>query len=584
VLYERRIGSVIELTLDTPGCDVNIFDAKTAVALTEALERATDARAIVIRSAKESSFVNGAQLVMASAARSAEDVRRLTTPVRNAYRALRESPIPTIAAIRGSCFGCGVELTLHCQHRVAADTWETQFYMTEIADYLLVPAFGSTQDLTLLLGLEPAVDLLLWGARWTSGNAVRHGLVDAVFDDQRFDREVLAYAERLAPRPTAPPVRPFTAADAEVARVTRERIATLPQDYVETYLSCFEVMEKAARNGVRDPALYEEEIERCGASIARPLAKAALSFFFVRQLAERSVIRGSSPVGSYALAIEGPELASLRELIENRNIRAVRAAADDFERHRIALAAEGRRVRSEGEGDAMARVRTHITGEPIGWGGDAFVYLPLLSAGRCFAEVAVREPSSQSFAVFHALTLAGFSAVLSRPESELAIDALFRAFLRPVLAFIAEGGAPSSANAALHDFGFVDGPAELLAMLSDEDVAALFGKDDRLRGAARAARTPVRGNSAPEVADAVLLSLLAWALTSRDRGLLSHPSVADVAAREVVGFPLGRSSLLRTANVDFAKKALPGLRKDSLDPGSRERVERFIKEGKDVYS
>ena len=154
-------------------------------------------RAVVLRSGKLGSFMNGVQLMLAGTVKSVDEAARLTAPVAEAYRALRTCPVPTVAAIRGNCYGCGVELTLQCRYRVASDERDTHFYMTELADYLLIPTFGSTQDLPRLLGLEGAVEFLLWGRRWPARRAFERGLVDGCFDPDAFDREVDAFVDGL---------------------------------------------------------------------------------------------------------------------------------------------------------------------------------------------------------------------------------------------------------------------------------------------------------------------------------------------------------------------------------------------------
>jgi enoyl-CoA hydratase/carnithine racemase len=160
-------ADVLTIRIDTPGCDVNIFSHRAAVQLVEILDGVDpDAvRAIVLRSDKPGSFVNGVGLMLANAVQAPEDVARLTEPVRRAYQKLADAPVPTIAALQGNCFGCGVELSLMCDYRVAQRSWDTQLYMTEIADYLFVPCFGGTQNLPQLLGLRAATELLLWGHR-----------------------------------------------------------------------------------------------------------------------------------------------------------------------------------------------------------------------------------------------------------------------------------------------------------------------------------------------------------------------------------------------------------------------------------
>ena len=224
-------GDVLVLTLDTPGCDFNIFSHEAAVQLLELLEGVDRerVRALVIRSAKPGSFINGVGLMMAGTAQAPEDIPRMTEMVTRAYRAVREFPAPTIAAIQGHCYGCGVEFSLHCDYRVAAHTYETHFYMTELAEYLFIPAFGSTQDLPRLLGLQSAVDALLWGQRWAAPEALRRGLVDAVFEEADFEAGLQGFVDALLEKGGDKRPRSLTPAPEaelrEVEKRARARIA-----------------------------------------------------------------------------------------------------------------------------------------------------------------------------------------------------------------------------------------------------------------------------------------------------------------------------------------------------------------------
>ena len=122
----RWDGDLAVLTIDTPACPVNVFTREAALDLLRLLPEARRGRALLFRSGKPRSFVNGVGLMMASATRGADDVRRLTKDVRSAFAALRDCPVPTVAALRGSVFGCGLELSLHCDHRVACDVFDTE--------------------------------------------------------------------------------------------------------------------------------------------------------------------------------------------------------------------------------------------------------------------------------------------------------------------------------------------------------------------------------------------------------------------------------------------------------------------------
>src|SRR5690349_723449 len=130
----RWVDDVVVISLDTPGSDFNVFSHDAATELLVILGQIDPnrVRALIFRSGKPASFINGVGLMLAGTAQTIEDIPRMTRTVTRAYRAMRELPIPSIAAIRGNCYGCGVEFALHCDYRLAAHTYDTHFYMTEI--------------------------------------------------------------------------------------------------------------------------------------------------------------------------------------------------------------------------------------------------------------------------------------------------------------------------------------------------------------------------------------------------------------------------------------------------------------------
>src|SRR6185312_11968343 len=108
---------VLELSLDTPKAPVNIFNLGAARQLVDIMSTLdTDRiRAVVIRSAKPGSFINGGELMRASPVlENVEAIKTAIRPLYEAYDAVGESPVPVIALVQGSCFGCGLELMLRC--------------------------------------------------------------------------------------------------------------------------------------------------------------------------------------------------------------------------------------------------------------------------------------------------------------------------------------------------------------------------------------------------------------------------------------------------------------------------------------
>src|SRR5207253_11406811 len=135
------------------------------------------ARAVVLINAKPGSFVNGVGLLLAASSHSQAEAMERAQNLRRCYERLAAAPVPSMPAIQGNCYGCGLELALTCDYRIARDTYDTHFYMPELRDYAFVPLFGATQRLPRLLGLGRAMEVLL-GERLDARRAARIGLID----------------------------------------------------------------------------------------------------------------------------------------------------------------------------------------------------------------------------------------------------------------------------------------------------------------------------------------------------------------------------------------------------------------------
>ena len=118
---------------------------------------------------------------------------------------VRALPYPTVAAINGACLGGGVELALHCDARTIS-TAVRHFACPEC--FLgIVPAWGGTQLIPRLVGVETAVKFIVANAmrqnRMLSGaEAFELGFADRLLEPAEFVDESLAFAlEVEGPRP-----------------------------------------------------------------------------------------------------------------------------------------------------------------------------------------------------------------------------------------------------------------------------------------------------------------------------------------------------------------------------------------------
>ena len=111
-----------------------------------------------------------------------------------AVLAVVRCPVPVLAVVEGTAAGFGLDLALACDLRLAS-TGAT--FTSAFARMGLVPDGGSTFTLPRLVGIGPALRLLLAGETIDAGRAQAIGLVDEVVAASAIDAEVAALASRL---------------------------------------------------------------------------------------------------------------------------------------------------------------------------------------------------------------------------------------------------------------------------------------------------------------------------------------------------------------------------------------------------
>jgi 3-hydroxyacyl-CoA dehydrogenase/enoyl-CoA hydratase/carnithine racemase len=90
---------------------------------------------------------------------------------------VEQSPKPIVAAIAGHALGGGLELALACHYRVAHD--RSQLGLPEV-QVGVIPGAGGTQRLPRLIGVEPALEMIVTGKPVSAKRALQLGLVDAI--------------------------------------------------------------------------------------------------------------------------------------------------------------------------------------------------------------------------------------------------------------------------------------------------------------------------------------------------------------------------------------------------------------------
>jgi enoyl-CoA hydratase len=191
-----RDGAVVVVTVNRPEA-MNALDVATLTRLRELLlelREDDEARSVVLTGAGERAFVAGADIKYMSGL-DVDQAKEWGDLGHNVGQLLEASPKPVVAAINGFALGGGCELALACDIRYASTT--ARLGQPEI-NLGIIPGWGGTQRLARVCGIAVAKDLILTGRTVDAVEALRIGLVDAVFEPGDLIERALDTARLLA--------------------------------------------------------------------------------------------------------------------------------------------------------------------------------------------------------------------------------------------------------------------------------------------------------------------------------------------------------------------------------------------------
>ena len=198
LLYEKAEG-VGRVTLNRPE-KLNAMNFEMLEEMGSLLKEivADEEVRVILLTGQGRYFAAGADLEILSTLEPASFRLNQTKYWNRVFRDLEEMQKPTIAALNGPAIGGGVELALCCDLRYAVDGATLRFPQI---DFGLVPDAGATVRLPWLVGPARAKELILSGEPLSAREAVRMGLVNRVFPQEEFAREVGEIAGKMAKKP-----------------------------------------------------------------------------------------------------------------------------------------------------------------------------------------------------------------------------------------------------------------------------------------------------------------------------------------------------------------------------------------------
>jgi 2-(1,2-epoxy-1,2-dihydrophenyl)acetyl-CoA isomerase len=201
ILYTLE-GGCATLTLNRPD-KLNSLNSEMHAEVRDALDRTAreHARVLVLTGAGRG-FCAGQDLADRAVAPGGDRVD-LGESIEKNYRplvlALRNLPMPVIAAVNGVAAGAGANIALACDLVIAA---KSASFVQAFCKLGLVPDSGGTWFLPRLVGNARALGLALLGDKLSAAQAAEWGLIWKCVEDAELAGTVEALAGQLASAPT----------------------------------------------------------------------------------------------------------------------------------------------------------------------------------------------------------------------------------------------------------------------------------------------------------------------------------------------------------------------------------------------
>lgn len=186
-------GPITILTISAPK-SLNALNSNILNELNQALDELDkNTRALIITGDGEKSFVAGADISEMASLNEAEGFA-FGKRGADVFRKIETLTIPVIAAVNGFALGGGCELAMACDIRICSDN--ARFGQPEVG-LGIIPGFSGTYRLAKLVGMGMAKQLIYTGKNIKADEALRIGLVNAVYPQAELMPAAMQMAESI---------------------------------------------------------------------------------------------------------------------------------------------------------------------------------------------------------------------------------------------------------------------------------------------------------------------------------------------------------------------------------------------------
>ena len=251
-------GDVAVISLNNP--PVNGLGLATRQAIADGVEKAVADKAVkaIVLTGQGKAFSGGADIREFGSPKAIQEPNLLSV-----IALIENCSKPVVAAVHTVAMGGGLELALGCHYRMAAPGANIALPEVKIG---LIPGAGGTQRLPRVLGVEPALNMIV------SGEPIKSEMLAMLPGQKLFDRmaaspeslmdEAMAYAREIADVRPLPKVRDLPCKHPQgdaYFQFARNMVKGMAKNYPAPP-KCVDAVEAATKKKFNDGMTFEREI------------------------------------------------------------------------------------------------------------------------------------------------------------------------------------------------------------------------------------------------------------------------------------------------------------------------------------
>ncbi|MEE2683056.1 MAG: enoyl-CoA hydratase/isomerase family protein [Actinomycetota bacterium] len=190
-LIVERKDRVLWLRMNRPE-RMNAYDRETIDSIISALRDNMDAGVVVITGTGRAFCAGGYLANLANP--DFWELRSMFTGSLELFDALRNAPMPVIAAVNGGAFGGGNELVVMCDLAIAAESAQLGQTGVKVGS---APVLGGTNLLAMGIGEKRAKEVSFLCRKYSAQEAMDLGWINKVVPDDQLEDEVNAWCKEI---------------------------------------------------------------------------------------------------------------------------------------------------------------------------------------------------------------------------------------------------------------------------------------------------------------------------------------------------------------------------------------------------